>query len=136
MSDRSPRCRLCGRLAARLENGWCSQQCRALADAGYTSPTHPAAALAPPTTAVEARVFIEGDSAASLPEGCVEIGRLRDRRRIVRVAADDWPQLEQMLSDLRDGAAPEATEIFTLQQFARGGLTVCPSSPSGEEVPT
>ena len=136
MSDRSARCRLCGRLAARLENGFCSGRCRALTDAGYSSPAHPPAALAPPTTAVEARVFIHGGSADALPDGCVEIARLRDRRRIVRVAADDWRQLEQTLSDLRGGAGPEASEIFTLQQFAPGGLTISPSSPPGEEVPT
>jgi hypothetical protein len=136
MSDRSARCLLCGRLAARLDDGLCSRQCRELADAGYTSPAHPPAALAPPTTAVEARVFIHGESADPLPDGCVEIARLGDRRRIVRVAADDWRQLEQMLSDLRGGAGPEAAEIFTLQQFAPGGLTISPSSLPGEEVPT
>lgn len=81
-------------------------------------------------------MFIQAESADALPDGCVEIARLRDGRRIVRVAADDWRQLEQMVSGLPGGAAPEPAEIFTLQQFVPGGLTISQSSLPGGEVLT
>ena len=122
MSDRSPRCRLCGRLAVTVADGYCSGRCRSLADAGYVSPTHSAAALAPPTTAVEARVFVAGELPDRLPTGCVAIAATGDDRAVVRVCADDWDELDGVLADLRDASASGAVEIFTLQQFTAGGL--------------
>jgi hypothetical protein len=122
MSDRSPRCRLCGRLAVTLADGYCSARCRSLADAGYVSPTHSAAALAPPTTAVEARVFVAGELPDPLPAGCVAIAATGDDRAVLRVCAGDWDALDGVLADLRDGSRSGAVEIFTLQQFTEGGL--------------
>jgi hypothetical protein len=90
MSDRSPRCPLCGRLAVSLADGYCSARCRSLADAGYTSPTHPTAALAPPTTTLEARVFISGELPDPLPAGCAAIAETPGARSVLRVSADDW----------------------------------------------
>jgi hypothetical protein len=131
MSDRSSRCRLCGRLAARLDDGFCSPRCCSVA-AGYTSPTHPPAALAAPTTAVEARVVVHGELPSPLPVGCVEIARLRDRRRVVRVAADDWHQLRAALGEMQGAGPANAVEIFTLQTFTVGGLTTS-DHPSPDE---
>ena len=122
MSDRSPRCRLCGRLAVNLADGYCSERCRSLADAGYTSPRHLDAALAPPTTAVEARVFVTGELPDRLPAGCAVIAQSGDERLAVRVAADDWDELDRVLADLGDASRGGAVEIFTLQQFTAGGL--------------
>jgi hypothetical protein len=122
MSDRSPRCRLCGRLAVSLGDGYCSERCRSLADAGYTSPTHLPAALAPPTTAVEARVFVSGELPHPLPAFCAAIAETGDQRSVLRVAADDWEELDAMLAELRDTSRSGDVEIFTLQQFTAGGL--------------
>jgi hypothetical protein len=122
MSDRAPRCQLCGRLAVRLANGYCSERCRSLADAGYSSPKHPAAALAPPTKAVEARVFVSGELLHPLPPGCVEIAETGDERSVLRVAVDNWEELDGVLADLRDASRSGDVEIFTLQQFTAGGL--------------
>jgi hypothetical protein len=122
MSDRSPRCRLCGRLAVTLADGYCSARCRSLADAGYVSPTHLAAALAPPTTAVEARVFVAGELPDPLPAGCAAIAQTADDRSVLRVSADDWEELDGVVADLRHASASGAVEIFTLQQFTAGGL--------------
>jgi hypothetical protein len=122
MSDRSPRCQLCGRLAVTLADGYCSARCRSLADAGYVSPTHSAAALASPTTAVEARVFVAGELPDPLPAGCAAIAETGDDRSVLRVVADDWRELDVVLADLRDAARSGAVEIFTLQQFTAGGL--------------
>lgn len=122
MSDRSPRCRLCGRLAVTLTDRYCSERCRSLADAGYVSPTHSAAALAPPTTAVEARVFVAGELPDPLPAACVAVAATGDDRSVVRVCADDWDELDGVLADLRDASRSGAVEIFTLQQFTAGGL--------------
>jgi hypothetical protein len=122
MSDRSPRCRLCGRLAVTLAEGYCSERCRSLADAGYVSPTHSAAALAPPTTAVEARVFVAGALPDPLPAGCAAIAAAGGDRSVLRVSADDWEELDGVLADLRDASRSGAVEIFTLQQFTPGGL--------------
>lgn len=129
MSDRSSRCGLCGRLAARLDAGYCSVRCRSLADAGYTSPQHPAAALAPPSTAVEARVFVTGSLPEPLPDGCAAIAALAGERTVVRVGADDWEGLDAVLAELRDSTQQHDVEIFTLQQFTPGGLAV-PAQPS------
>jgi hypothetical protein len=122
VSDRSPRCRLCGRLAVTLADGYCSRRCRSLADAGYVSPAHPAAALAPPTTAVEARVFIYGELPDPMPAGCAAIAVMADDRSVLRVGADDWEGLDGVIADLRDASGSGAVEIFTLQQFTAGGL--------------
>jgi hypothetical protein len=122
MSDSSPRCRLCGRLAVSLADGYCSERCRSLADAGYVSPTHPAAAVAPPTTAVEARVFVAGELPEPLPAGCAAIARTADDRSVLRLAADDWEELDGVLADLRDASRSGVVEVFTLQQFTAGGL--------------
>jgi hypothetical protein len=122
MSDRSPRCRLCGRLAVTLADGFCSARCCSLAEGGYVSPTHTAAALAPPTTAVEARVFVAGALPDPLPAGCAAIASLADGRSILRVAADDWEDLDVALGYLGDASGVGALEMFTLQQFTAGGL--------------
>lgn len=122
MSDRSPRCRLCGRLAVALADGYCSPRCRSLAEASYTSPTHPHAALAPPTTAVEARAFVAGALPDPLPAGCAAIATTGDERSVIRVAADDWGELNGVLADLRNASRSGEVEIFTLQQFTAGGL--------------
>ena len=122
MSDSSPRCGLCGRLVVTLADGYCSERCRSLADAGYVSPTHPAAALAPPATAVEARVFVAGELPDPLPAACGPIASLADGRVVLRVAADDWEDLDVALGYLRDSSRSGAVEIFTLQQFTAGGL--------------
>jgi hypothetical protein len=132
MSDRSPRCLLCGRLAVTLTDGYCSTRCRSLADAGYVSPTHPAAALAPPSTAVEARVFVAGELPDPLPARCAAIAETGDDRSVLRVCADDWEELDGVLTDLRDASRSDAVEIFTLQQFTAGGL-VPPSTDSRRE---
>jgi len=122
MSDSSPRCVLCGRLAVTLADGYCSARCRSLAGAGYVSPTHPAAALAPPATAVEARVFVAGELPDPLPAGCAAIAQTADGRSVVRVAADSWEDLDGVLTDLSDASRAGPVEIFTLQQFTAGGL--------------
>jgi hypothetical protein len=132
MSDRSPRCQLCGRLVVALPDRYCSARCRSLAAAGYVSPTHSPAALAPPTTAVEARVFVTGQLPARLPVGCVAIAVTGHDRSILRVSADDWEQLEAVLADLRDASRPDAVEIFTLQQFTAGGLVPASTDSPGE----
>jgi hypothetical protein len=122
MSDRSPRCRLCGRLAVTLADGYCSERCRSLDDAGYVSPTHSPAALAPPTTAVEARVFVAGELPYPLPAGCAAIAQTADGRSVVRVAASEWEELDGFIADFDDASGSGAVEIFTLQQFTAGGL--------------
>lgn len=122
MSDSSPRCPLCGRLAVILTDEYCSARCRSLADAGYVSPTHPTAALAAPATAVEARVFVTGELPDPLPPRCAAILQNADNRSVLRVSADDWDELDGVLADLRDASRSGAVEIFTLQQFTAGGL--------------
>lgn len=122
MSDRSPRCQLCGRLAVTLPDGYCSARCRSLADAGYVNPTHPPAALAPPCTAVEARVLVRGELPDPLPSGCAVIAETAGENSMVRVSADDWEDLDGLLTDLRDTSPSGTVEVFTLQQFAPGGL--------------
>lgn len=122
MSDSSPRCPLCGRLAVILTDEYCSARCRSLADAGYVSPTHSMAALAPPSTAVEARVFVAGELPGPLPPRCVAIAATGDDRVVLRIGADDWDELDGVLADLRDASRSGAVEIFTLQQFTAGGL--------------
>jgi hypothetical protein len=105
-----------------------------LGDAGYTSPTHPAAALAAPTTAVEARVFVSGELPDPLPAGCAAIAETRGARSVLRVSADDWEELDGVLGDLRDAAPSGVVEIFTLQQFTTGGLRPTSSDPQHEEL--
>jgi hypothetical protein len=122
MSDRSPRCRLCGRLAVRLDEGYCSARCRSLADAGYASPTHVPAALAAPSAAVEARVLVPGTLPDSLPRGCAPIARAAGGVSMVRVCAEDWQDLDGVLAELRETSAVGTVEVFTLQQFTPGGL--------------
>jgi hypothetical protein len=91
----SERCRLCGRFAVRLEDRYCSPRCRELAGT-YTSPPIAAAALAPPTTTYAATLLVAGGG-------------------LSRLGADSWEELEAAIEDA-------GAEVFTLQQFAGGGL--------------
>jgi hypothetical protein len=122
MSSPSPRCRLCGRLAVTFDDGYCSARCCSLAQAGYRSPEHPAAALAAQVTAIEARVFLRGERPEPLPAGCAAIAVCGDGRSVLRVSAGTWEELDGVLADLRDASRSGAIEIFTLQQFTPGGL--------------
>lgn len=106
----SERCHLCGRFAVRLEDGYCATRCRELAGT-YTSPPVAAAALAPPTTTCLATLRVTGPLPAELPAGCVPIGG-----GLLRLGADSWEELDAAIEDLGEA------EIFTLQQFAGGGL--------------
>jgi hypothetical protein len=122
MSDRSARCQLCGRLAVALEQGYCSARCRSLADAGYVSPTHVPAALAPPCAGVEARVVVPGPPPDALPRGCAPIARVAGGGSMIRVSAEDWEDLDVVLAQLREASSTGPVEVFTLQQFTPGGL--------------
>lgn len=132
MSDQSPRCGTCGRLVVSLSSGYCSARCHSLADAGYRSPTHPAAALQPPAAMLEARVFVSGVSADRLPPGCAMIAAPDAERSLVRVSADDRETLERMLADLREASRSADVEVFTLQQFTPGGLLATTTGPPRE----
>jgi hypothetical protein len=71
---------------------------------------------------VEARVFVSGALPDPLPAGCATIVEAADERSVLRVAADDWEELDGVLAELRDASGSGAVEIFTLQQFTAGGL--------------
>ena len=116
----SERCRLCGRLAVRLEAGYCSPRCRELADT-YTCPPVAAAALAPPATTWLATLLHTGPLPAELPGGCVPIGG-----GLLRLEADSWKELDAAIEDIGEA------EVFTLQQFAGGGLA--PAIPTRRET--
>lgn len=115
----SERCRLCGRFAVRLEAGYCSPRCHELAGT-YTSPPVAAAALAAPTTTCLATLRFTGPLPADLPRGCVPIGG-----GLVRLGADSWEELDAAIEDI------DEAEIFTLQQFAGGGLAPAIPTPRG-----
>jgi hypothetical protein len=121
----SERCGLCGRLAVRLEAGYCSARCRELA-AGYVSPRHAAAALAAPATTYQATLLVTGPLPEALPTGCAPIGRT-GARHLLRLGADSWDDLDAAIDEVAGACGEDAVEIFTLQQFAGGGLA--PTSP-------
>jgi hypothetical protein len=123
----SERCRLCGRLAVRLEAGYCSARCRQLA-AGYASPPHAAAALAAPVTTCQATLLLTGPLPEALPAGCASIGRTGGRH-LLRLGADSWDDLDAAIEEIGGTCGEDAVEIFTLQQFAGGGLA--PACPTG-----
>jgi hypothetical protein len=81
---------------------------------------------------VEARVFVAGELPDPMPAGCAAIAETRDERFVLRIAADDWDELDGVLTELRDVSRSRAVEIFTLQQFTAGGL-VPTNTDSGRE---
>lgn len=103
----SERCGLCGRFAVRLDGGYCSPRCRELAGS-YTSPPVAAAALAPPSTAYVATLLPAGGG-------------------LLRLGADSWEELDTAIEE----AGGEA-EVFTLQQFAGGGLAPAITTRRGQ----
>jgi len=124
----SERCRLCGRLAARLEGDYCSARCRELAGS-YASPSHAAAALAAPATACQATLLVTGPLPPALPAGCAPIGRT-GARQLLRLGADGWDDLDAAIEEIAGACGEDAVEVFTLQHFAGGGLA--PATPLRE----
>jgi hypothetical protein len=116
----SDRCHLCGRFAVRLEAGYCSARCRELAGS-YASPPHAPAALAAPATTCQATLLVSGPLPDALPAGCAAIGDT-GARHLLRLGAASWDDLDAAIEELGGAFAEDAVEIFTLQQFAGGGL--------------
>jgi hypothetical protein len=120
----SERCGMCGRFAVRLDGGYCSGRCRELAR-GYASPRHSPAALAAPTTACVATLLVSGP----LPAGCTPVAST-GARHVLRLGADGWDELDAAIAEVAGACTEDAVEVFTLQQFAGGGLA--PAGPTGK----
>ncbi len=99
-----------------------------MAQSGYRSPHHEPPALAPPRTAVEARLLVGAAVDVAYTPGCTQVAELTDGRRMVRVAAHGWDELNDMIAGLRETFPVDEVAIFTLHQFTEGGLA--PPRPS------
>jgi hypothetical protein len=135
MSDRFPRCNMCGRLVLRLAGEFCSDQCQKLARSGYASPQFSQEALRPPNRMLDARAIVTGRVPHQLPRGCSHIGTIgqpASGRELIRISADSWKELERVIDDLRVSVRPALVEVLTFQRFVSGGLPAPQNNSPGQ----
>jgi len=132
MSDRFPRCAMCGRLVFGLRDGCCSDRCTEL-QSRYVSPEFSAQALRPPGARFDARVVVTDADPRELRHAGTPIGmvgRLGEGRTMVRIEASSEGTLEESLEELRGVAGADAVEVLTIQQLVPSGLAPPPAGPS------
>jgi hypothetical protein len=118
-------CLLCGRPVLALAEGCCSDRCRELRDAGYTSPSVEASALAPPVTAWEARAIAQRPVEGPLPPYAAQIASIGfsgSPRPLLRIGASSLAELEALVGELAGSLPGGSLDVFTIHRYPQRGL--------------